>query len=356
MFKTPVLTPSKTLDMSSVQSIKFRYDGQNQVIRNNLVTELLDGTEVYNQTQNTFSFTHTIAENVLTNGNSYRMKIRVGDVNNNWSSFSESVIVYALDNPSIVVTSIDEQGKVYNQTVLFEATYSHPNNEPLQSYKYYLYDNNQALLTVFPDKFSDGSVPITQEITGLANGDLYYVQIGITTPKGQEFHTEKIPFTPFYISPNITGVLKVDNVEEQGAVRVSIQAKQVVFRLYNELGNEIPLGDIEYVGGDKLDLNRVDYKRLTTNLDDGFKIDKENFYCQIWVEDVIENEVIFKLYSPFGWLELKYYGDRFHVFKHCYDNNLVGHFASNEIVINGQVTVGIRQINNLIDVLVREVG
>ena len=65
--------------------------------------------------------------------------------------------------------------------------------------------------------------------------------------------------------------------------------------------------------------------------------------------------MIFKLYSPNGWLELNYYGNKFHVFKHCYNNSIVAHFASNEVPINGQMSVGLRQFNGLIDMFAKEV-
>ena len=233
MFKTPILRSLRPVDATVLQVLNFLYDGQNQAVRNNLVIETLGGSVVYNQTQNTFALSHNLPANTLVNGNSYRAKVRVGDVNNNWTNFSEFLIFHTLAKPVILVTSIDEHGKVYNQTINFEATYTHPNNEPLQSYRYYLYDNNQTLITAFPEKFADGSLPITQEITGLVNGDLYHVQIGIMTPKGQEYYTEKIPFTPFYISPFIAGVLRADNIEEEGSVRVNISARQVVFRLWS---------------------------------------------------------------------------------------------------------------------------
>lgn len=355
MFKTPILRSLKPIDATVLQAFNFLYDGQNQAVRNNLIIETLDGTVIYNQTQNTFALSHSLPANTLVNGNSYRAKVRVGDVNNNWTSFSEFLIFHTLAKPVILVTSIDEHGKVYNQTINFEATYAHPNNEPLQSYRYYLYDNNQTLITAFPEKFADGSLPITQEITGLVNGDLYHVQIGITTPKGQEEYSEMFPFTPFYISPFIAGVLRADNVEEQGAVKVNISARQVMFKLYDINDTEIPFENIEYVDGEKIDLNRVDYKRISSNSEDGFGIDRENFYCQLWVGNVIENEVIFKLYSPNGWLELKYYGNKFHVFKYYYNNSIVAHFASNEVLLGGQMNVGLRQFNGLVDVFAKVV-
>ena len=337
MFKTPILRTLKPIDATVLQAFNFLYDGQNQAVRNNLIIETLDGTVIYNQTQNTFALSHNLPANTLVNGNSYRAKVRVGDVNNNWTSFSEFLIFHTLAKPVILVTSIDEHGKVYNQTINFEATYAHPNNEPLQSYRYYLYDNNQTLITAFPD------------------GDLYHVQIGITTPKGQEEYSQMFPFTPFYISPFIAGVLRADNVEEQGAVKVNISARQVMFKLYGINDTEMPFEDVEYVDGEKIDLNRVDYKRISSNSEDGFGIDRENFYCQLWVENVIENEIIFKLYSPNGWLELKYYGNKFHVFKYYYNNSIVAHFASNEVLLGGQMNVGLRQFNGLIDVFAKVV-
>ena len=89
MFKTPILRSLRPVDATVLQVLNFLYDGQNQAVRNNLVIEKLDGSVVYNQTQNTFALSHNLPANTPVNGNSYRAKVRVGDVNNNWTSFSD---------------------------------------------------------------------------------------------------------------------------------------------------------------------------------------------------------------------------------------------------------------------------
>ena len=349
MLKTPILMPPTPIDATGVQTIKFGYSGQNQAMRNNLVIESLSGEQIYNQIQNTFSLSHNVPANTLVNGQTYRMKVRVGDINNNWSNFSDLVIFYTLSSPTLSIDNIDEQGRVYNQTWIFETSYLHPDNELLQSYRYFLYDFNQNLKTAFSEVFSDGSEVLTQEITGLNNGERYYVEVRTLSVKGQTATTGKIQFIPFYAAPQINGVLEVANVPTEGAIKLNLSAKQVLFKLYDDNGNLIDVLDVGYVEDTKIDMNRLDYTKLVT--DDGFRTETENFVFQIWFENIVENETLFKIYSPLGWMDVNFYGDRFHCFKHYYQNNVVAHFVSNEVVINEQITLFIKQLDGLMDMI-----
>lgn len=349
MLKTPVINPFVPINATQINTIKFSYTGSNQVVKNNLVIEDLSGNTIYNQTQNTFSFTHNLPTNTLTNGNSYRVKIRVADILNTWSNFSDSVIFYALSSPTLLILSIDGQGKVYNQTVNFQTSYAHPDNEPLQSYQYKLYDNNQNLLTSYQVKYSNGSTTLDEEITGLNNNTIYYIEVLVTTVKGQLATTGKIQFVPYYAVPKMASGIRVENIKEQGAVEVYLSAKQITFKLYDNNNEEISPELVEYVDSSKIDMNRSDYKKLSVGNNENFKISQGNFVMQLWLENIPENQDILKLYSDNGWLEIKYSNGRFHCFKKRYNSNVTSHFVSNDIALLGQTTLMIKSINGLVE-------
>lgn len=353
MLKTPVITPFNPINATIGNLIKFTYTGSNQVVKNNLVIETLLGVEVYNQTQSTFLFSHNLPLNTLVNGNSYRVKVRVADVSNTWSNFSDNVIFYTLASPVLDVISIDDQNKVYNQTVNFETSYTHPDSELLQSYNYNLYDGNQNLLTAYATQFSDGSTNLIQEIAGLNNNSNYYVEVLIATAKGQTATTGKVLFTPYYAVPKMASGLKVENAKEQGSVRIDISAKQITFKLYDSNDEEIPPENVDYVDG-KIDMTRVDYEDLKVGASENFSAPSD-FVLKLWIESVPVDTVFMKLYSNNGWLEVNYYGGRFHCFKKNYSNTIVSHFVSNDIIPLGQTVLMVRQINGLIDLIAENI-
>ena len=358
MLKTPVITPFVPINATQINTIKFSYTGSNQVVKNNLVIEDLNGNIIYNQTQNTFSFSHTLPLNSLTNGNSYRVKIRVADISNTWSSFSDSVIFYALSSPTLSILSIDGQGKVYNQTVIFQTSYTHPDNELLQSYQYKLYDNNQNLLMSYQVKYSDGSTTLNEEITGLNNNTVYYIEVLVTTVKGQLATTSKIQFIPYYAVPKMASGIRVENIKEQGAVEVHLSGKQVVLKLYDNNMNLIPTELIIYQDNDKLDLtnlNGKNYFELGTS--ENFEINQSDFVLQFWFEHLINTEDDFlALASDTGILRFFYYGNKFHCFKSNHHNSLTSHFVSNTITLSGQTTLLVKCINGLVELEAQNVS
>jgi hypothetical protein len=88
---TPILASITSFDAESSYDFIFSSIGGSQVTKNNLVIELnSDGTEVYNQTVDSFAFKHTVSSG-LTNNIQYKAKIRTGD-STSWSVFSSYIV------------------------------------------------------------------------------------------------------------------------------------------------------------------------------------------------------------------------------------------------------------------------
>lgn len=330
---TPYLLKIKPFSPSDSYDFPFVYTSGQQAVRNNLVIETLEGVEVYNQTIESFSLRHPVPTGSLPTGN-LRAKIRVGSVNNEWSQFSEWVIFWVLDEPTVTITNIDyaNQNRVYNQTVTFSADYSHPNNELLQSYRYVLYDSNKNLIHAYPEQFSDGATPLTQEVTGLQNGELYYIELKTISVNQQEHTTGLILVRPFYVSPRLNSAIRVDNVSDEGAIRISANMIQIIGKLYDSKGNEIARESVEYIDNEKLDLTRTDYGKLV--FQEGFGIDGQDFVLKLWCQNIPDDKVFLTLYSNYGRIDLMKYNDRIHAFKYIPNLNKPSHFVSNEFLLN----------------------
>lgn len=357
-FTRPILRSIIPFPSTSQQIFDFYYEGGNQAIRNQLTIERTsDNVVVYNSTQETFSLRHTLSPSTLTNGIEYKARIRVGDINNNWSDYSDYIIFWVLSIPNFEITNIDyaNQNRVYNQTVLFQATYSHTNNEQLQSYRFLLYDSNQNLLQSFPEQFANGSTPLTQEITGLENGTLYYIEVKTLSVHGQQGSSSLINFRPFYIAPRLSAVITPENLTEQGAIKISANIIQIIGKLYDQNGNEINPVNIQYIDGEWLDLTRPDYKVLI--FENGFNIMQADFMMKIWRKNIPENIPFIVFPSPFGRIELIRISNKIHAFKYINGINLKPHFASNEYnFVDGQeFTIYFKQQNHLIELIVESV-
>ena len=84
MLTNPILAyPIKPFDATKDYEFIFYINGGNQILRNNLIIENMStNIEVYNQTQESFSYKHKVLANTLVNGIVYKVKIRTGGLDN----------------------------------------------------------------------------------------------------------------------------------------------------------------------------------------------------------------------------------------------------------------------------------
>lgn len=350
-----LIKPIKPFTPSESYDFPFTYVSGSQATQNNLIIEeVASSMEVYNSSVASFSLKHPLPVNTLTSGSPYRAKIRVGDANNNFSDFSEWVFFWVLEKPELNINNIDygNQNRVYSQTVTFTADYTHPNNESLQSFRYNLYDSNKNLLKSFNEKYQDGSLPLEEEVTGLVNGELYYIELKIITVNLQELSTGLILVRPFYTAPVLTSAIGVENIKSEGAIKVTANIIQVIGKLYDQNGIEIAKEDIEYVDNEKLDMNRVDYARLV--FDEGFDTDSDEFVLKLWCQNLPDTEVFMKLFSSYGWLDFRYFNDMIHIYKHQYNVNYPSYYTSNEFSLSvGQgMLIYVKGVYNSFDIKV----
>jgi len=356
MLTNPILAyPIKPFDATKDYEFIFYVNGGNQVLRNNLIIEnVSDNVEVYNQTIESFSYKHKVLANMLVNGTVYKVKIRTGGLDNTWSQFSEYQMFYCLTPAIITIPTIDytNQNRVYNQTVNFEAVYTQSENEQLQSYRFLLFDSNKDLIKSFPEQFYSGSGNLSQEITGLDNGTLYYIQVKTESVNGLLSGTELIWFKPLYITPRLSLVLTPENLAEQGAIKLSANIVQIIGKLYDNNGVQVNPLDVEYIDGEWLDLTRFDYDKL--NFDDGFNIAQSDFTMKLWCKNIPDDKVFLTLNSPYGKVELMKYNNRIHAIKTSMFHKLKAHFISDEFdfTSNMQYMIYLKQTNNLIDMVV----
>ena len=360
MLTTPTIIFFQPFDATQDYIVKFNYTGQVQIVKNEVVVEdIISGSTVYSKILSTFLFQQKIDKNTLTNGKAYRLKIRVGDIDNNWSDFSSFYIFYTLSNPILTFKNIVNE-QVLMQNIEIEALYTQKENEELQSYQYLLYDSNKTLINTYPVRYSGDIIKqanetiLKQEINNLQNDTIYYIRVITKSVKEQSGDSGYVRFKASYIASKLNSLLHVENVCKEGAVKISLNNKVIKFKAYTKNGQAIPDNEVKYVKDDYIDLitDKGSYIELTENI----PMSSENIIIQLWTDKIDDNIIILGLYSKLGYSWLKYYNKRFHFFKQYNNSSTKAHFVSNEIVdAKRKLSIRITIKNGMPDIKVEEV-
>lgn len=223
---TPLLSPIKSFSSNEVYEVVFNVIGGNQVVKNTLeIQNVSDNSIVYNMTVDSFVYKHVIPKDKLINGIQYKAKIKTGDASNNWSEWSSWSVFSCVDRPVVTIPTINNN-IINNQTVLFQGEYSQE-FDVLQSYKFILYNQNQIPIQIFTEKYDNNLI---QEITGLQNETKYYLELKTVSALSMEGSSGLCEFTPSYATPKLTSMIALDNLYEQGAIKISSNVIQLIFK------------------------------------------------------------------------------------------------------------------------------
>lgn len=229
MLTTPRLkTYSVPFDARNPITLEFTATSGDQIFKNELVVQKVsDNTTVYSSIATTFAFSHTIPLNTLTNGITYKARIRTYNISNATSSWSDYIIFKCLSVPVIGITNIPSDGIVRNQTFTFQGSYSQAEGDTLYSYMFILCDANGIQLSVGSEK-TDGL--LQYEFTGLESELHYKIQMKVLTDSGYEVSTALVPFTVDYVQPRMANVISLENDYDNASVKVNIKAIQILFQ------------------------------------------------------------------------------------------------------------------------------
>jgi len=306
--------------------------GGSQVVYNEIeIQKNSDNTQIFLEKIQSFVYEHLIPANGLVNNTEYKVRIRTYDVTNSTpSSWSDWVVFFCFSTPIVTIDNIID-GVINNQTFTFEGTCT--TQDPLNSYRYLLYDEHQTLIQTFDESF-DGL--LKQEITGLDNNETKYLELKVITDNNMEGSSGLIEFTPVYIQPRLASAINLENYLEQGSIKITANIIQIIGHNTGSISYEndelvvIPSGSTVYFD--------------TAN---GFSLGKD-FTLDIWCKGLTEDLVFLKLMSDYGYIELIYYENKIHAFKHLYNNGIIPHYASNELefISTDNIYIHIEQIND----------
>lgn len=355
MLITPILRQVRPFNANADYKFYFTYQGGTQARANRLVITAVDaiGALEYDSSVESFSLEHVVPSGSLTNGVQYRAKIQVGDGYGNWSAFSEEIFFWVLDDPVITIPdtiiNYTDNNRVYNQTIIFSADWVHPNSEIVTSYRYLLYDSNQNLIQSFPVQYPSGATTLTQEIAGLQNKTTYFLKIETETEHFQLSSSGFIEFQAWYVTPELSARLTVNNNLDEGAVELTSDIFQLILVLQDPSGNIIPQESIVFDPAGWIDMNNVAYGKLIAQ--EGFASRSSELFLQLWAKNIPDDVIFLTIFSPEGKTDLIMYGNQVHAFKYLYSSTIVAHFVSNELAIGVDeiVVIGLKQYQDLIE-------
>ncbi len=222
---TPILYSQVAFDATNAQAFAFGVIGGDQVTRNRLVIiNQSTGSTVYNQIQTTYSLTHTVPANTLTNGVYYSAYLITYNANGNASPRSNSIQFFCYSAPSFQFTNLPIGNVVTNSSFTFEVTYSQAQGELLDTYSFTLYDAAQSQISTSGIKYIGSSVApptsISYTFSGFSDQTSYYIRANGQTEQGTLVDTGLIAINVSYVKPNIFSIIELNNNCQGGYINI----------------------------------------------------------------------------------------------------------------------------------------
>lgn len=319
----------------------FTAGSSQQIFYNRLIIKLSSDTSqtIYDEKIQEFRYQHTVPADTLTNGEQYVAQVEVFSQADSIIGVSEPIFFYCLGDITLTIPTI-ENGEVFNQTVLFQGSYSQPQDDDIQSFTFVLYNDNKDEISRSPEIFSSD---IEYEFSQLENRQKYYIELKVTTVSELGGATGLIEFTPRYIAPRFESAIEVENIPDTASVMVKCNVIRII--------GEAEVEPVIYE--DDGAVNLIDN---VVWFEDGFKL-KGNWTIQLWLRDIVDDSVFFKMIALDGsCIELKYKNNRINM-KKMLDNNYITQSLLGELDIDNDKTIYIclKHIDGLYDFNYNEV-
>ena len=209
----PILQSQTAFDATTLSTFTFNVpSGGDQVVSNRLtIINQASGEIIYQATQTTFTYTHTLAANTLTNGVYYSAYVNTYNSSGTISADSNTIPFYCYTTPGYSFTNLPTGNIINNSSFDFEVTYTQTENELLNSYEFNLYDAQNVLITtsnvLYVGSTAAPPTTISYTFTGLVDATSYYVQALGTTLGGTSLQTALTQITVQYSQPTVYALM-----------------------------------------------------------------------------------------------------------------------------------------------------
>lgn len=223
---TPTLLPMVAFDATQQATFTFTVQGSSaQVVANQLTIREQDTNDiVYQEKQETFTYTHIVNADELTNGTYYNATISTFDTNDNQSQESVPIQFWCYTTPTISFSNTPTGNIVNNAAYNFEFTYTQNENEPLNTYTVNLYNAFQTQIATSGQQYTNSTtVPFigTYLFSGFDNNTTYFVQVVGITLEGTTVSSSLYQFNVQYTNPSTFALLQLVNNCDEGYITVT---------------------------------------------------------------------------------------------------------------------------------------
>lgn len=263
--------------------------GNRIIIRNNATNAV-----IYDHVVTRFLLTHDIPLGTLSNGVIYKITVAYFNLSGTYSSFSDGTIFKCLATPVVAISNLASNQTIASNSYTPTGSWLQANGDTLNTYAFYLYDSNGVLLQSSPTLFYAPSNVIQYQFTAFINNTKYGIQLRTLSSTGVQVDTEIIYFTSQYIAPTFAGSLGLENFPEQGAIKVTSHAVQII--------GKIGSGNINYIGDDYIDLRNG---MIYFSNAEGMSVFSD-FTLDIFLKNIIVDVPFLILASPQGNISLVY--------------------------------------------------
>ena len=262
LLEQPLINYISSFDANKDYVLEFTYLGAERVTTNEIQIRVdkLNSLPIYTRQSTKFDKNHTIPGRVLTNGVTYRAKIRVQSQNGEWSVWSPEETFTCLTTPKIVFQNLQEDKFVYNNDILFQAYFQQEQGDRVETYQFSLLDSNGVALQRYPVRRPESRLPnvMQERISNLDKGRLYYVKIDVMTESGLEY-ADRHEFVAHYVAPSTSGIIEVKPDQKNGTVLMQAYLTQSLgiqvtpkIENGNDEGEAVMPVDYAYIDGDKV--------------------------------------------------------------------------------------------------------
>lgn len=221
---TPILMQQNAFDATQAHVFTFNVYSGSQItgskltIKNNATLET-----VYEGTETSYAFKHTVPANTLTNGVYYQASIQTMDAQGNFSPASNIIQFYCYSTPTLVFNNIPTANIIPSASFTFEVKYNQAESEALDSYVFNLYTTAGTLISTSGRLYNTTTtVPTVFAYTfsGFNNGEDYVVEVNAVTVEGTQITTGKQTVFVQYSQPGMFSGLYLTNNCKSGNITV----------------------------------------------------------------------------------------------------------------------------------------
>lgn len=221
---TPTLMQQNAFDATQAHVFTFNVYSGSQITGSKLtIKDNATLNTVYEGTETSYAFQHTVPANTLTNGTYYQASIQTTDAQGNLSPASNIIQFYCYSTPTIVFNNIPTANIIPGASFAFEAKYSQAENEALDSYVFNLYTTAGTLISTSGQLYNTTTTVPTifaYTFSGFNNGEDYLIEVNAVTVEGTQIATGRQTIFVQYSQPGMFSSLYLTNNCENGYITV----------------------------------------------------------------------------------------------------------------------------------------